>query len=723
MFIFYEGKTKVKIEYNKIGLIDDFLCHLFNKLYRRLIKMGKFGTEKIRNVCFAAHGRAGKTTLCEAMLFYSGAIDRFGSVADGTSTLDYDSEEIKRNFSINTSVAPAEYKGFKINLIDTPGFLDFTGGIYEGMKGADSVIIPVSGKSGVGVGTENVFRAAVKAKKPIFMFITKLENEHSDYNGVLEQIKSHFGSAVVPFAIPIIKDGKNVGIADVVSGKGYMYDGFKASECELDSEMKSKVDEARDVLFEQIAETDEELMEKYFDGQPFSEAEIEKGIKLGVKENIIVPVYAGEVLKGVGISAFMDAIISYMPSPAEAEKYTASDADGNITEIEADEKGDLEAVVFKTVADPYVGKLSIFRVISGVMKGDSTVYNPNKDINEKIGRLYTIKGKKQIETDEICAGDIGAVTKLSATATGDTLCKPGLKLTIEPIEYPAPVLALAVLAEAKGDEEKIHSGLTRLREEDPTFRVYNNNETHQMIIEGQGEQQIDVIVSKLKSKYGVGVKLDKPIVAYREAIKGRAKVEGKHKKQSGGHGQYGHVIIEFEPGSGEGLEFAENVFGGSVPKNFFPAVEKGLRDCMEHGVLAGYPVANLKATLLDGSYHPVDSSEMAFKVAAGLAFKAGLAQANPVLLEPIGYLKVKVPESMMGDVIGDVNKRRGRILGMNSGEVEAEVPVAEMFKYATDLRSMTQGRGSFSFEFVRYEEAPKNVVDKVILEANNKQKE
>lgn len=686
--------------------------------------MGNFKTEKIRNICLAGHGRSGKTTLCEAMLYLSGATDRFGNVADGTATMDYDPEEIKRNFSISTAVAPVEYKGYKINLIDTPGYFDFVGGILEGMKGADSVIITVSGKSGVGVGTENVFRSAVKARKPIAMFITKLENEHSDYDGVVEQIKSRFGSAVVPFTIPIIEDKQVVGVADAISEKAYVYDGFKAKEIPMPEDVAEKVAAAREILFEQIAETDEELMEKYFDGQPFSSEEIINGIRQGLKESIVVPVFAGELVKGAGVDLFMDALTAYLPSPAEAEKFKATDAKGgNVVELSASDADDLVAVVFKTVADPYVGKLSIFRVVSGVMKSDSTVYNPSKDVSEKIGRLYTIKGKKQTEADCICAGDIGAVTKLVSTATGDTLCKTGTSLVIEPIEYPKPVLSLAVLPVTKGDEEKIHSGLMKLRDEDPTFTVSNNNETHQMIIEGQGEQQIDVVVSKLKTKFGVEVKLETPVVPYREAIKGRAKVEGKHKKQSGGHGQYGHVIIEFEPGTGEGLEFAENVFGGSVPKNYFPAVEKGLRDCMEHGVLAGYPVVGLKATLLDGSYHPVDSSEMAFKVAAGLAFKAGLAQANPVLLEPIGYLKVNVPETMMGDVIGDINKRRGRILGMGSGAVEAEVPVAEMFKYATDLRSMTQGKGSFSFDFVRYEEAPKNVVDKVIADANSKQKE
>ncbi len=680
--------------------------------------MNKYQANNIRNICLTGHGRAGKTTLCEGMLFCAGATDRFGNVADGTSVTDYDPEEVKRGFSISTAVAPLEWNKTKINLIDTPGYFDFVGGVAEGLRGCDSMLMVVSGRSGIAVGTENVFGYAAAKKLPMMIFVNKLDDDRANFSGVLSQLKDSFGTAVSAFVIPIIKNEKLAGFVDVIKQSAYEFDGFKAKSSSVPADMADAIAEARDALTEQIAETSEELMEKYFDGQSFTDEEFAAGIKAGIKDGVIIPVLCGELGKGAGVSLLLDAIAEYMPSPADIGAFEATDKKtGGAVKLEAKDSEALAAVVFKTVADPYVGKLSVFRVLSGVMRSDTTVYNANKETNEKIGRLYFIKGKKQTETDSVGAGDIGAVTKLAATNTGDTLCDAGKNIALGAIEYPAPVISMAILPMAKGDEEKIHAGLNKLTEEDPTFKVTNNAETHQMLIEGQGEQHLDVIVSKLKTKYGVGVKLDAPIVPYRETIKGKAKVEGKHKKQSGGHGQYGHVWIEFEPGTEDSLEFAESVFGGSVPRNFFPAVEKGLRDCMAHGVLAGYPVVNLKATLLDGSYHPVDSSEMAFKVAASLAFKNGLAQAKPVLLEPIGRLHAKVPDSLMGDVIGDINKRRGRILGMGSGEVDAEVPVAEMFKYATDLRSMTQGRGRFSFEFARYEEAPANVAQKVIEES------
>lgn len=685
--------------------------------------MNNFTADKLRNLCLAGHGRAGKTTLCEAMLYHSGAIDRMGNVAEGNTTTDYDLEETKRNFSISTAVAPVEWKGCKINVIDTPGYFDFVGGMHEGLCGADNVTILVSGKSGVGVGTENAFRYAVAKKLPITMFVTKLENEHSDYTGVLEQLKSRFGMAVIPFAYPIIENGKTLGMVDVVDEVAYMYENFKCKSAPVPDNLKDTVSSIREQLFEQIAETSEELLEKYFAGEPFTKEEIEKGIKQGIHDSVIIPVFAGELSCGAGIETYLNAVVKYMEPPTIREDMTTHNSKGDEVQLKVDDNGPLAALVFKTVADPYVGKLSIFRVFSGKVKSDSTVYNSSKMKDEKIGKLYFVKGKKQVETNEICAGDIGATTKLAVTATGDTLCSVGSDIVLERVDYPKPVISFAVLPLTKGDEEKISSGLARLREEDPTFEVKNNTETHQLIISGQGEQHIDIIVSKLNAKYGVGVKLEEPIIAYRETIRGKAKVEGKHKKQSGGHGQYGHVVIEFEPSENEGLEFCESVFGGSVPKNYFPAVEKGLKDCMENGVLAGYPVVGLKATLLDGSYHPVDSSEMAFKVAASIAFKTGLAQAKPVLLEPIGYLQVTVPEALMGDVIGDINKRRGRILGMGTGSVDAEVPMAEMHKYATDLRSMSQGRGHFSFEFVRYEEASANVAQKVIEESAKKKED
>lgn len=680
--------------------------------------MKNYPANKIRNICIIGHGKAGKTTLCEGMLFCAGATDRFGNVADGTTVTDYDPEEIKRGFSISTAVAPLEWKESKINLIDTPGYFDFVGGVAEGLRGCDSVLVVVSGKNGVEVGTEHAFGYAAEKKLPVMAFVNELDDEHADFNNVVSDLKDKFGNAVIPFVLPIKDGDKLVGFVDIVKNKAYEFDGFKAKDAAVPGDMADAVAQVREELTELVAETDEELMEKYFDGQEFTEDEYYRGIRAGIKDKDIIPVLAGELIKGAGVSLLLDGIVEYMPSPEDIGAVEAKDAAADqAIELQPKDTEPLAAVVFKTVADPYVGKLSIFRVVSGVLKADSTVYNSIKDTNEKIGHVYFLRGKKQIETDSVGAGDIGAVTKLNATTTGDTLCEAGKRIVLSGVEYPKPVISMAIVPLAKGDEDKISSGLTRLTEEDPTFKVSNNVETRQLLIEGQGEQHLDVITSKLKAKYGVSVELTQPLVPYRETIKGKSRVEGKHKKQTGGHGQYGHVWIEFEPGTEEGLEFAESVFGGAVPRNYFPAVEKGLRECMEHGVLAGYPVVNLKATLVDGSYHPVDSSEMAFKIAASIAFKNGLTQANPVLLEPIGYLKVNVPDSMMGDVIGDINKRRGRIIGMGSGTVEAEVPMAEMFKYTTDLRSMTQGRGSFSFEFVRYEEVPANIAQKVIEEA------
>lgn len=684
-------------------------------LYKGAGLMSKYQTGNIRNICLVGHGSAGKTTLAEAMLFLSGGIDRFGNVADGTTTTDYDPEEIKRGFTIGTAIAPVEWNQNKINVIDAPGYFDFVGGTLEGLRGSDNAVLVVSGRSGVSVGAEKSYAFAKEQGMPTSIFITKLDRETADMNKCISALKNSFGAAIVPFILPIMDGEKTVGLVDVIKQKGYKLDSGKLSDIAIPADMEGDISAARDTLFEQIAESDEVLMEKYFGGESFTDDEISKGIKTGIIGGSIIPVFGGELGKGGGVTLFMDAVCEYLPGPGDMGETVVKDIKTN-SDIKLKPADDetLCAIVFKTVADPYVGKLSIFRVMSGCMKADTTVNNPTKEAAEKIGRIYLIKGKKQTETDSICAGDIGAVTKLVATSTGDTLCSVGKNIVLSGITYPKTVISLAVLPTAKGDEEKIHAGLIKLTEEDPTFRVTNNTETHQMLIEGQGEQHIDVITSKLKAKYGVNLKLEDPIVPYREAIRGTALVEGKHKKQSGGHGQYGHVKIQFEPGTTDGLEFLENVFGGSVPRNFFPAVEKGLRDSMPHGVLAGFPVVNLKATLLDGSYHPVDSSEMAFKVAAGMAFKTGLAQANPVLMEPIGHLKAVVPEAMMGDVIGDINKRRGRILGMGAGEVEAEVPMAEMFKYATDLRSMTQARGYFEFEFIRYDDAPHNVAQKVI---------
>ena len=687
--------------------------------------MKNYAMEAIRNVVVMGHGKCGKTTLVEAMLYNAGATDRFGKVADGTTTTDYDQEEVKRQFSISTAIAPVEWKDMKYNVLDTPGFFDFVGGVKEGLRAADSALVVMSGRSGVSVGTEQVFKFAKQKGVPIMFFVNKTDDDRANYEKTLEQMKEVFGKGVTPFVYPIKEDGEFKGFVDVIDMTARRYEGQDRVDIPVPEGMADIVAPLREMIMEAVAETDEELMVKYFNGEEFTFDEIKKAIRKGVKEGSIYPVYCGSGQTNIGVRSLLDSIGKYLPAPSEIEEIAYSAASGEPFEVVQTETETASAIVFKTIADPYVGKLSLFRVYSGEVKADSTLFNPNKNTSEKVGKLFILQGKKQVEQSVIKAGDIGAVAKLDKTKTGDTLCATGKDIILTGIDFPAPVLSMAVKPKAKGDEEKIVSGLMKLVEEDPTFSLTSNSETKQTLINGQGEQHIDILISKLASKYGVNVTLEEPVVPYRETIRGKAKVEGKHKKQSGGHGQYGHVWIEFEPSISEEMVFEEKVFGGSVPKNYFPAVEKGLRDSCEKGVLAGYPVVNLKATLLDGSYHPVDSSEMAFKTAASLAYKAGLAQADPVLLEPIGYLKAYIPESIMGDIIGDINKRRGQIMGMGESDreglnmVEAEVPMSEMHKYATDLRSMSQGRGSFSFEFLKYEPAPANVAEKVI-EASKK---
>lgn len=679
--------------------------------------------DSIRNVVMMGHGKCGKTTLAEAMLINSGTIDRMGKVSEGNTVSDFDLEEIKRQVSIQTSMIPIDWKEMKYNIIDTPGYFDFAGEVKEGLRAADSALIVLSGRSGVSVGTEQVFKYARTKGVPIMFFVNKMDDNRANYMSTLEQMKEKFGKSVTPFVIPIKEGDQFKGYVDVVDMTARRYEGIERIDIPVPEGMEETVAPLRDMIMEAVAETDDALMNKYFNGEEFTFDEIKQAIRKGVKEGSIYPVYCGTGQENVGVMSLLDGIGKYLPNPNEISEIAHDSKTGEPVEVVQDAQDSTSAIVFKTIADPYVGKMSLFRVYSGSVKPDTTLYNPNKDTYEKIGKIYTLLGKKQTETKEVVAGDIGVVTKLDKTKTGDTLCAENKNIILSGIDFPAPVLSMAVYPVAKGDEEKIVSGLTKLTDEDPTFTVTNNSETKQTLINGQGEQHIDVLINKLKSKFGVNVELKEPIVPYRETILGTATVEGKHKKQSGGHGQYGHVKIQFEPGLTEDMIFEENVFGGSVPKNYFPAVEKGLRDSCEHGVLAGYPVVNLKATLLDGSYHPVDSSEMAFKTAASIAYKEGLKQAKPVILEPIGLLKVYIPESIMGDIIGDINKRRGQIMGMGESDrpglnlVEANVPMSEMHKYATDLRSMSQGRGTFTFEFDRYETAPANIADKIITDS------
>ena len=685
--------------------------------------MKDYTTEKIRNLCLMAHGGAGKTTLAEAMLFNTGALDRFGKVLDGTTTTDYDPEEIKRKISISTAIAPCEWKDYKINIIDTPGYFDFVGEVKQGIRVADGALVLVSAKSGVAVGTEKSWAYAKEQGIPKMFYVSKMDEENANFFHVLDQLVKTFGKGVVAFQLPIIEGEKFVGFVDILDMKAKKFDKDKLVDIPIPASLNDRISSIKDALNEAIAETDEKLMEKFFGGDEFTHEEIQKGLRVGVSSGSLVPVFCGSALNNLGIQVLMDAIVEYMPSPVDRPaikgKKPGSDT---VVELKPSASEALSALVFKTIADPFVGKVSIFRVYSGTIKTDSSVFNATTEKVEKVAQLYMLRGKKQIPVEKLIAGDIGAIAKLQNTNTNDTLCEHAKAVALDKIEFPEPALSLAVEPKSKGDEEKIGAGLQKLLDEDPTFKVSLNTETHQTLISGVGEQHLDVIVSKLKAKFGVSVNLIDPRVPYREAILKKVKVEGKHKKQSGGHGQFGHVWIEFEPGNTEDLVFEEKIFGGSVPRQYYPAVEKGLREAIVKGVLAGYPVVNLKATLVDGSFHPVDSSEMAFKVAARLAYKKGLAQAGAVLLEPIAHVEVYIPDANMGDIIGDLNKRRGRILGMNPQdegiqEVIAEVPQAEMFKYATDLRSLTHGRGYFKLWFERYEAAPPIVSQKVIEEA------
>ena len=681
--------------------------------------MKQYLAARIRNIALTGHSDSGKTSLAEALLFKAGASDRLGKTSEGNTVCDFDPEEIKRKVSVCTAVAPFAWGSTKINLIDTPGLFDFAGEAAQGVRAAESLLIAVSGKSGVDVGTEKAYKMAKDLSKATLFFVSKLDVEHSDFYKVFEELKSTFGPSVCPIVVPYVEDQQVKCYINLIDMKAYTYDD-KGEAHEVDMpDFGHRLDGLTAAVSEAVAETDESLFEKYFSGEQFTRDEIIRGVHTGVTNGSISPVLCGCSTNLQGIDMLLDCIVDLLPSPWEKGAEVAVDAEGEPVEVPCTDEAPLAAYVFKTIADPFVGKLSYVKVISGKLAADSAPINSRTGQPERLGKIIYIRGKKQEDTAYITAGDIGAVTKLAATETGDALCDPKKVLSFDPIHFPHPCLTMAIKAEAKGDEAKIASALQRLMEEDPTLAYENNAETHQQLISGLGEQHL---VSKLKNKFGVSVSLEVPRVAYRETIRKKVKVQGKHKKQSGGHGQFGDVWVEFEPTVGDDLVFEEKVFGGAVPKSFFPAVEKGLQDCVKHGVLAGYPVVGLKATLVDGSYHPVDSSEMSFKMAASLAYKAGMPQASPVLLEPIGNLKVYVPDSNTGDIIGDLNKRRGRVLGMNPAndglqEIEADVPMSEMSDFATAIRSMTQGRGYFTFEFARYEQLPSNLEAKVIEEA------
>lgn len=673
--------------------------------------MKQYSQQSIHNVALLGHGGSGKTTLADAVLCYGKATERIGKIADSTTVMDFDPEEKKRKTSVSTSVYALELGGHKLNIIDAPGLFDFAGGVSEALAAADSAVIAVSGKSGLTTGAKQSFQKARALKKAVAFFVGKLDSTHAHFYRVISSLVANYGAVICPVVIPYIENDEVKSYIDLITNKAYACDGLELKELRMP--LSNEADEMRSMLLEAIATADDALMEKYFAGEEFTPEEIIEGLKKGVTAGEICPVFAGVQQTGAAVPLMVDTLLQILPSAADA---VCRFEDGE--EKAFDENGENALFVFKTIADPFVGKLSYFRVLSGKIKNDTRLINNRTGAEERLSKIMWLKGGKQEDAGEIIAGDIGSVSKLGNVLTGDTLSASG-KLAAAAVDFPAPTISVAVYPKAKGDEEKITQAFSRLCEEDPTIKVYTDNETHEQILSALGEQHIDVIISRLKSKFGAEVELKKPKIAYRETIRKPVKVQGRHKKQSGGHGQFGDVWIEFEPCDSDELVFEEKVFGGAVPKNFFPAVEKGLRDCTAKGVLAGYPMVGIKATLVDGSYHPVDSSEMSFKMAAAVAFKDGIPQASPVLLEPIGTLKVLVPDEMLGDVIGDINKRRGRIIGMNPAEnkmqeIIGEVPMAEMSDFSTAMRSITQGTAVFTLTPTRYEEVPAALAQKII---------
>ncbi len=687
--------------------------------------MKKYDSSKIKNIAIAGHAGSGKTSLTEALLFKSGAVDRLGKIADGNTVSDYTAEEIKRKSSIYTSLSVLEKDEFKVNILDTPGLFDYESGMVEGISACDCVMITVSGKSGVKVGTHKAYDYATEMGKPRMFVVTKLDDDNANFNNVLTELKAEFGPTVCPVVVPVIADRKIVSYVNLIEMKAYKYDeNGNAVEtdmptAEVAANMEYRIDGLIEAVSEAVAETDEALFEKFFSGEAFTQKELTDGIHKGMNEGIITPVTCVSATTMAGIDMLLKEISLLLPAHSDNDTKLAEDKNGDAVEIKCDADAPMSAFVFKTVADPFVGKMSFIKVHSGVLKTNQEIINATTGSTEKVGKLVTLCGRKQTEVTEAVCGDIVVATKMNIN-TNDTICDPSRVVKFEPISFPKPCYRMAVKAKTQGDESKISSAIARLLEEDLSLSYSQDDSTLEQILSGLGEQHLASALSKLKNDFGVEIELSVPKIAYKETIKKKVKVQGKHKKQSGGHGQYGDVWIEFEPCISDDLVFEEKVFGGAVPKNFFPAVEKGLQECVKKGVLAGFPVVGLKAILVDGSYHPVDSSEMAFKMAASIAYKEGLPQAEPMLLEPIGALSVTVPDENTGDVIGELNKRRGRVLGMTPAEkkgmteVTAEVPMAEMADFTMILRQMTQGRGFFTFEKARYDQLPSNLVAEVI---------
>ena len=682
-----------------------------------------YTANSIRNICLLGHSGSGKTALAESLLYMTGAIDRIGKNADGNTVCDYDPEEIKRNISISTAVVPLEYKGTKINLLDAPGGFDFSGAVVEALRAADAAILVCSAKDGITVGFEKAWKYCEDRNMPRFVYISKVDEDNSDYNATFNALREKYGNKIAPVVVPIWDANRKVtGIIDVLNKRAYEMQNLKRVEIEVPEGKDEVITEFNDALKESVAETSEEFMDKFFGGEDFTYAEMIKGMHKGVLDHTLYPVLCGSGVNCLGSLMLMDHIIDLLPNPVEGNYHRATLADGTTEEFVVSPGGVPSAFVWKTVSDQY-GKYSYVKVLSGTITSDTPLVNARTGETEKLGRLYSMCGKKASEVKELSCGDIGAIGKMDKVKTGDTLCDPRKVVSLKGLPYAPAVYSMAIAPKAKGQEDKVGAGLNRLNEEDPSFSVVNNAETKQIVISGTGDQQLDVIVSKLKSRFGVDAVLLPAKVAYREKIKKKVEAHGRHKKQTGGSGQFGDVWVRFEPQEEQDdLIFDEEVFGGSVPKNFYPAVEKGIQEAVQKGPLAGYPMVGLKAVLYDGSYHPVDSNEMAFKLAAILAFKEAMPNAMPTLLEPIGALAVAVPEAYVGDVMGDLSKRRGRPMGMNPDAdgntvIEAEVPMAEMSSYAIDLRAMTQARGSFTLEFVRYEEVPKANQQKIIDDA------
>ena len=682
-----------------------------------------YTVNSIRNICLLGHSGSGKTALAESLLYMTGAIDRIGKNADGNTVCDYDPEEIKRQISISTSVVPLEYKNIRINLLDTPGAFDFSGAVMEALRAADAAILVCSAKDGITVGFEKAWKYCEERNMPRFVYISKVDEDHSDYNATFEALRAKYGNKIAPVVVPIWDGSHRVtGIIDVLNKRAYEMQKLKRVEIEVPEDKLPVIEEFNDALKEAVAETDEALMDRFFEGDEFTYREMLDGLHKGVKELSLFPVLCGSGVTCLGSLMLMDHIIDLLPNPAEGNYHKATNADGETEEFVVSPGGVPSAFVWKTVSDQY-GKYSYIKVLSGEITPDTVLVNARTGDTEKLGRLYTMCGKKATEVKVLGCGDIGAIGKMDKVKTGDTLCDPRKVVSLKQIPYAPACYSMAIAPKTKGQEDKVGAGLNRLNEEDPSFHLVNNAETKQLVLSGLGDQQLDVLVSKLKSRFGVDAVLMPAKVAYREKIKKTVQAHGRHKKQTGGSGQFGDVWIRFEPqDEQDGLIFAEEVFGGSVPRNFYPAVEKGLQEAVQKGPLAGYPLVGLKAVLYDGSYHPVDSNEMAFKMAAILAYKEAMPNANPTILEPIGALAVTVPEAYVGDVMGDLSKRRGRPMGMTPDHdgntvIEAEVPMAEMGSYTIDLRAMTQARGSFILDFVRYEEVPKANQAKIIADA------